>query len=89
MNDLEQEIENDKSYTQHADEKQRSPRLIHYSSTSLNEIRSVSQFKNFPNKKLNSRNSGPKPSGLWVSVEGEDDWESAVAEVREFTLETK
>lgn len=40
-------------------------RLIHYSTSYLSEVRSCRQDPR--------RNIG-KPNGLWVSVEGEDDW---------------
>ena len=42
------------------------PRLLHYQATPITEpIRSAKQDA-----------GGMKPSGLWVSVEGEDDWPS-------------
>src|ERR1700677_27694 len=43
-----------------------SMRLIHYSADPLTEVRSVD---------LKERGAGAyKPRGLWVSVEGDDDW---------------
>lgn len=41
-------------------------RLLHYSNAQLSEIRSVKQADNWLFK----------PRGLWVSVEGKDDWAS-------------
>lgn len=43
-------------------------RLIHYSDDYLTEIRDVEQGTGRACKR------GDKPNGLWVSVEGEDDW---------------
>ena len=48
-------------------------RLLHYSYLPIEQLRSVEQV---------TPNDGMKPRGLWVSVEGPDDWEwSAVAMV--------
>ena len=44
-------------------------RLIHYSNRYLTEVRDVEQPDNREGR-------GDKPSGLWVSVEGKDDWRS-------------
>jgi len=44
-------------------------RLIHYSTAHLTEVRDVPQPEGFGGR-------GDKPSGLWVSVEGDDDWRS-------------
>lgn len=41
-------------------------RLIHYSPTPLTEVRTVAPFSN--------PLANPKPCGLWVSAEGDDDW---------------
>lgn len=43
-------------------------RLIHYSNKHLTEVRSV--------KQTDEDERGDKPRGLWVSVEGDDDWKS-------------
>lgn len=45
------------------------PRLIHYSGQPLTQIRSTQQ-----EVKSNRGSTFWKPKGLWVSVEGEDDW---------------
>ncbi len=51
-------------------------RLIHYSSAPITVLRPV-DFKVHPNG---------KPKGLWLSVEGEDDWKSW-CEAEDFRLE--
>lgn len=43
-------------------------RLLHYSDKHLDKIDSRSQ--------VDGRADGSKPHGLWVSVEGEDDWKA-------------
>lgn len=43
-------------------------RLIHYSNTHLTGVYSCSQYEG------RSLKRGDKPNGLWVSVEGEQDW---------------
>lgn len=43
-------------------------RLIHYSNCHLTEVRDADQCVG------RSARRGDKPNGLWVSVEGEDDW---------------
>src|SRR5262245_25975253 len=45
-------------------------RLIHYSDKYITEVRSASQERDEHGR----GNRGDKPHGLWVSVEGEDDW---------------
>lgn len=45
-------------------------RLIHYSASPLIEVHSVSQGVG------KGATRGTKPNGLWVSVEGDDDWPS-------------
>lgn len=47
------------------------PRLIHYATKPLTEVYSI------PVEVQNKHRSGfHKPTGLWVSVEGEDDWKN-------------
>ena len=45
-------------------------RLIHYSDTELQALYSI------PAERQSSISCYDKPKGLWVSVEGEDDWKS-------------
>jgi len=57
------------------------PRLIHYSAAPLGPLYSVDQTDG------DCRVRGDKPKGLWVSIEGEQDWKSW-CEAERFSLES-